>query len=74
MVLREGGRLYADFWSGGGEPDGTPLRPVAVGEVVATLRERGAHILHAVELDTNDPASSGRRTGRVVAEWVRTTD
>jgi hypothetical protein len=74
MALRDGGRLYADFWIAGGAPDPTPARPVPVAEVVATLRARGAHILHATEVDTNDPARAGRRTGRVVAEWVRTTD
>jgi SAM-dependent methyltransferase len=74
MALRDGGRLYADFWTGGGVPDNTPSRPVALEEVLATLRARGAHILHAAEVDTNDPAHAGRRTGRVVAEWVRTTD
>jgi hypothetical protein len=74
MALRDGGRLYADFWTGGGTPDGTPARPVPLAEVLATRRARGAHIRHAAELDTSDPAHAGRRTGRVVAEWVRTTD
>jgi SAM-dependent methyltransferase len=81
LALRDGGRLYADFWCGGGGPDGTPTRPVPVPEVVAALRTQGAHILHAAELDDPEPggdgdeaAGSGRRTGRVVAQWVRTTD
>jgi SAM-dependent methyltransferase len=80
MVLREGGRLYADFWSGGGAADGTPLQPVPVAEVVATLRARGAHILHAADNEPENEhgneqaAAAGRRTGRVVAQWARRTD
>jgi hypothetical protein len=74
LALRDGGRLYADFWTRGGTLDKTPARPVPLEEVVATLSRQGAHILHAAELDTDDPAHQGRRTGRVVAEWVRRTD
>ncbi len=69
MALRDGGRLYADFWCGGGEPGETPAWPVRLEEVTALLRRAGAHMLQADEFD-DDAAPLGRRTGRVVAQWA----
>jgi hypothetical protein len=72
MALRDGGRFYADFWSGGGQRDGGPERPVPLEGVVRVLERQGAHILQATERaaeDTDEPAGRGRRTGRVVARW-----
>ena len=74
MVLRDGGHVYADFWCGGGaKVEGDPSRPVPLDEVVALLENMGARIRSAHELEPDNEAGNGRRTGRVVAQWPSRT-
>lgn len=69
MSLRGGGRLYADFWTGGGSPDGRPQRAVSTDEVADILGRFGANILQVTEVEGVDPADPDRRVGQVVAQW-----
>jgi hypothetical protein len=77
MALRDGGRLYLDFWAGeGGRRDDSQLvSPVPTEVVVAELEERGAVIVHREETQvetTSRTGSTTRRTrARLVAQWQR---
>ena len=71
MATRDGGRLYAEFWTTGSADAESEWTPVPVAEVVAILTRAGAHILLETEFD--DPDHPGRSTGRVVAEWRRSS-
>lgn len=72
MSLRQGGRIYCDFWSGGGKRrEGYPLTPVSIDEVGERLRRQGLDILSAEDLGRVDSDSDDeRRTGRVIAQWA----
>ncbi|MCW2754377.1 MAG: Methyltransferase type 11 [Marmoricola sp.] len=72
MALRDGGRLYLEFWRG--EPRERTmtelLSPVPDETVVAELVARGAVIVHRENLDEGTaPGKPGRPTTRLVAEW-----
>ena len=71
MATRDGGRLYAEFWTTGSPDAESEWQPVPLAEVVAVLTRAGAHILQETEFD--DPDHPGRSTGRVVAEWRRSS-
>ena len=74
MALREGGRLYLEFWSGEARrrTEGQLLGVVPVETVVAELEQRGAVIVHREE--TSVEGASGqpaRPLTRLVAQWQR---
>ena len=77
MALRDGGRLYLEFWAG--EPRGRDetqlVAPVPTDVVVAELEERGAVIVHREENQVESSGKAGRpgeRTvARLVAQWQR---
>ena len=77
MALRDGGRLYVEFWSGApGERDESQLvAPVPADVVVAELEERGAVIVHREEKQVETSSRTGRTTrrttARLVAQWQR---
>jgi SAM-dependent methyltransferase len=66
MALREGGRLYVEVWTGGGER-GPRERAVPLARVVEELGRHGADIVHMQELEA--PGEPGRGIGRLVAQW-----
>lgn len=71
LALREGGRLYLEFLSGGPGPRGKDmLKPLPVEDVVAGLTAHGAVIVHREELQEQTPSGeSGRPVTRLVAQW-----
>lgn len=74
MALRDGGRLYLDFWSGEGQRrhEGQLLAAVPMDVVAAELEERGAVIVHREEtLVERAPEKHGRPLARMVAQWQR---
>jgi SAM-dependent methyltransferase len=78
MALRDGGRLYVEFWSGPARrrPDGQLLAAVPVDVVVAELEERGAVIVHREETQVERASGTSgdpqqRTTARLVAQWQR---
>jgi hypothetical protein len=74
MALREGGRLYLEFWSGEAHrrAEGQLLAAVPVDTVVAELEERGAVIVHREENQVpGAPGKPARSMARLVAQWQR---
>jgi hypothetical protein len=77
MALRDGGRLYVEFWAGesGRRDEGQLVAPVPTGLVVAELEQRGAVIVHReeqqVETSGRDGRPGQRTTARLVAQWQR---
>jgi hypothetical protein len=74
MALREGGRLYLEFWSGtpSGRTDGQLLAAVPTDTVVAELAERGAVIVQREETQVESaPGQPVRTLARLVAQWQR---
>lgn len=72
MALRDGGRLYLEFWSGppGPRDEGQLLAPVPAEEVVAELEARGAVIVHREETQVESAAGRPARSlARLVAQW-----
>jgi hypothetical protein len=80
MALRDGGRLYLEFWTGEGrrQHDGQLVAAVPADLVAAELEERGAVIVHreetAVQVGSGDAGPTAERTvtrmvARMVAEW-----
>lgn len=72
MALREGGRLYLEFWNAETQPrkPGELLSPVPVDAVVAELEARGAVIVHRENLhEKNAAGETGRPLARLVAQW-----
>ena len=71
MALRGGGRLYAEFWTGAGEPDpGLMLRPVDAEQVERLVTEHGGTILSVQHLDaTQSGDDRSFAVGRLVAQW-----
>jgi hypothetical protein len=75
MALRDGGRLYLEFRTGGPAPrtEGDLLAPVAVETITAELAAHGADIVHRE--DTHETRATGGEPGhpvsRLVAEWRR---
>ncbi len=69
MALRDGGRLYAEYWVGGGE-ERALLRRVEPATVHDELIRHGADIVHEETFDA--PGEPGRRIGRTVAQWQMT--
>ncbi|KRA38072.1 MULTISPECIES: class I SAM-dependent methyltransferase [unclassified Nocardioides] len=66
-ALRGGGRLYADVWTGGGEPD-FGLRPLALDRVVALVEAQGGSVVSTTLYDAG--ADRPRAIGRLVVEWT----
>ncbi|MFW6867535.1 hypothetical protein ACOACQ_09120 [Nocardioides sp. CPCC 206347] len=66
-ALRGGGRLYADVWTGGGEPD-FGIRPFALDRLVALVEAQGGTVVSTTEYDAG--AGRPRAIGRLVAEWA----
>jgi hypothetical protein len=66
MALRDGGRLYLDVWTGGGE-GGSRERAVPLDRVVEELGRHGAAIVQTREFEA--PGQPGRGIGRLVAQW-----
>lgn len=66
-ALRGGGRLYADVWTGAGEPD-FGLRPLALGRLVALIEAQGGTVVSTTEYQAG--ADRPRAIGRLVAEWA----
>jgi SAM-dependent methyltransferase len=74
MALRDGGRLYLEFWSGtpGRRREGQLLAAVPADTVVAELVARGAVIVHREETQVESaPGEPGRTLARLVAQWQR---
>lgn len=74
MALRDGGRLYLEFWSGGrtGRSETQLLAAVPAETVAAELAERGAVIVHREETQVDSAEGQPARTlARLVAEWHR---
>jgi hypothetical protein len=78
MALRDGGRLYAEFWAGepGRRDESQLVAPVPTDVVVAELEQRGAVIVHREEIPVETSGRAGRpgqrRTmARLVAQWQR---
>jgi SAM-dependent methyltransferase len=71
MALRQGGRLYLDFVSGGDPDAGDQLiRPVRAADVEAALTSRGAAIIAREDFTpTTKSGQPGRPTTRMVAQW-----
>jgi len=72
MALREGGRLYLEFWDGEPRPrEGTELlSPVPADVVAAELEARGAVIVHRESTqETKASGEPGRPLARMVAQW-----
>ncbi|MCX6396515.1 MAG: hypothetical protein NTV23_08520 [Propionibacteriales bacterium] len=68
MALRGGGRLYLEFYTGGGREE--LVRPIPAEKVIAELAAYGAVVVHREDF-TEDTASgdTGRPTTRLVAQW-----
>ncbi|WP_435768880.1 class I SAM-dependent methyltransferase [Nocardioides sp. SYSU DS0651] len=66
VALRGGGRLYADVWTGEGEPD-LGLRPLALERVVEVVERHGGAVVSTERLGPG--ADRPRGIGRLVAEW-----
>ncbi len=66
MALRDGGRLYAEYWVEGGD-ERALLRRLRPATVRAELIGHGADIVHEETFDA--PGEPGRRIGRTVAQW-----
>jgi len=66
MALRDGGRLYTEYWVEGGE-ERALLRRLRPSAVRAELIGHGADIVHEETFDA--PGEPGRRIGRTVAQW-----
>jgi hypothetical protein len=74
MALRDGGRLYLEFWSHGtGRRDeGQLLASVPTATVVAELEQRGAVIVSREETQVESADGRPARTrARLVAQWQR---
>jgi hypothetical protein len=77
MALRDGGRLYVEFWAGdaGRRDESQLVAPVPTALVVAELEARGAVIVHREEKQVEASGRTGRRgqrtTARLVAQWQR---
>jgi SAM-dependent methyltransferase len=74
MALREGGRLYLEFWAGEprGRHDTHLLAAVPTATVVAELEARGAVIVQREETQVEGaPDKPGRTLARLVAQWQR---
>ena len=74
MALREGGRLYLEFWAHGtGRRDeGQLLAAVPTATVVAELEQRGAVIVSREETQVESAEGKPARTrARLVAQWHR---
>ncbi|HEX7717067.1 MAG TPA: hypothetical protein VF416_07250, partial [Marmoricola sp.] len=77
MALRDGGRLYTDFWAGAtlDRDDAQLVAAVPTEVVVAELEERGAVIVHReetqVETSSRTGGSTRRTRARLVAQWQR---
>jgi SAM-dependent methyltransferase len=72
MALREGGRLYLEFWCGEARhrADGQLLAAVPTDTVVAELEQRGAVIVHREETSVEGAAGKPTRPlARLVAQW-----
>lgn len=67
VALRGGGRLYADVWTGGGEP-AFGIRPLSLERLVEVVESHGATVISAVHYDVG--AERPRAIGRLVAEWT----
>ena len=74
MALRDGGRLYLEFWRGKARAraENELLAPVPVADVVAELEHRGAVIVHRENTrEVRASGEPGRPVARLVAEWRR---
>lgn len=68
MVLRGGGRLYAETWSGDG-PGGFEVRPLRLAAVQRMVEgHSGAVVSTTTVLESDDPGCPGT-VDRVIAEW-----
>ena len=73
MALREGGRLYLEFWVGDGRRrhEGQLLAGVPTDVVAAELEQHGAVIVHREEATVRaESGDSDGTAGRTVARWV----
>lgn len=66
MALRGGGRLYAEVWTGEGDPPDR-LRPVALEDLVRQIEGQGGIIVRTQEFDVGERRR--RSIGRLVAQW-----
>ncbi len=77
MALRDGGRLYLEFWAGeaGRRDESQLVAPVPAEVVVAELEQRGAVIVHREKTQVETSGRTGRpgqrTTARLVAQWQR---
>ncbi|MCX6401960.1 MAG: hypothetical protein NTX33_18760 [Propionibacteriales bacterium] len=67
VALRGGGRLYADVWTGGGDP-AFGLRPLSLERLVEVVESHGGTVISTMHYDVG--AERPRAIGRLVAEWT----
>lgn len=67
LALRGGGTLYADVWTGGGEPP-FGLRPLAIDRLVELTEQHGGAVLSVDPVPDGDGSENQIR--RLVAQWA----
>lgn len=67
VALRGGGRLYADVWTGGGEP-AFGIHPLTLERLVEVVESHGGSVISTVEYEAG--AGRPRSVARLVAEWT----